>query len=119
MNIYKHFTAVVRSILQDLIVAGSLPAGLDLGRVIVEAPREISHGDLATNAAMVLSKLAGMKPRDLAELLVPRLVEHENVVSAEIAGPGFINMRLTDSFWRERLKDVLRAGPSDGESDEG
>ena len=119
MNIYKHFTNVVRSILQDLIAAGSLPAGLDLGRVIVEAPRESSHGDLATNAAMVLSKVAGMKPRDLAEMLVPRLVEHEDVVSAEIAGPGFINMRLTDSFWRERLKDVLRAGQSYGESDEG
>jgi arginyl-tRNA synthetase len=119
MNIYKHFTAVVRSILQDLIAGGTLPAGLDLGRVIVEAPREISHGDLATNAAMVLSKIAGMKPRDLAELLVPRLVAHEDVVSAEIAGPGFINMRLTDSFWRERLKDVLRAGPAYGESDEG
>jgi arginyl-tRNA synthetase len=119
MNIYKHFTDVVRAILQGLVAAGTLPAGLDLGRVIVEAPREISHGDLATNAAMVLSKLAGMKPRDLAELLVPRLVEYEDVVSAEIAGPGFINMRLADAFWRERLKDVLRAGPAYGESDEG
>lgn len=119
MNIYKHFSAVVQAILQDLATAGSLPSGLDTSRVVVEAPREIAHGDLATNAAMVLSKLAGMKPRDLAELLVPRLVEHPDIVSAEIAGPGFINMRLTDTFWRERLKDVLRAGATYGESDEG
>ncbi|HTJ65785.1 MAG TPA: arginine--tRNA ligase [Alphaproteobacteria bacterium] len=119
MNIYKEFSVVVRAIVQDLVAAGSLPAGLDLGRVIVEAPREVAHGDLATNAAMVLSKPAGMKPRDLAELLVPRLVEHADIVSADIACPGFINMRLTDGFWRERLKDVLRAGAAYGESDEG
>jgi arginyl-tRNA synthetase len=119
MNIYKHFATVVQAILQDLIATGTLPVGLDLGRVIVEAPREAAHGDLATNAAMVLSKPAGMKPRDLAELLVPRLTEHADIVAAEIAGPGFINMRLTDSFWRDRLKDVLQAGTSYGESDEG
>jgi arginyl-tRNA synthetase len=116
MNIYKHFSEVVRSILQEI---DALPAGLDLGRVIVEAPREAAHGDLATNAAMVLSKPAGIKPRELAELLVPRLTEHPDIVTAEIAGPGFINMRLTDSFWREQLKDVLRAGAAFGESEEG
>ncbi len=120
MNIYKHFTTVVRSILQDHINDGILPSGLDLGRVIVEAPRDFGHGDLATNAAMVLSKAAGMNPRVIAEdLLMPSLRTHIDIASAEIAGPGFINMRLTDSFWRERLKDVLRAGPSYGESDEG
>ncbi len=119
MNIYKHFSAVVRSVLQDLIASGSLPAGLDMSRVAVEAPREASHGDLATNAAMVLSKPAGLKPRDLAELLLPRLTAHPQVAGAEIAGPGFINLRLTESFWRERLKDVLTAGTDFGESDEG
>jgi len=119
MNIYKHFTGVVQAILQDLSAAGSLPAGLDTSRVVVEAPRDITHGDLATNAAMVLSKPAGMKPRDLAELLVPKLTAHHEVTSAEIAGPGFINLRLTESFWRERLKEILVAGPAYGESDEG
>jgi arginyl-tRNA synthetase len=119
MNIYKHFSAVVQAILSELAASGALPAGLDTGRVAVEAPREASHGDLATNAAMVLSKTAGMKPRDLAELLVPRLTEHADVASAEIAGPGFINLRLTDAFWRERLKDILKAGAGYGESDEG
>jgi arginyl-tRNA synthetase len=103
MNIYKHFSAVVRSVLQDLIASGSLPAGLDMSRVAVE----------------VLSKPAGLKPRDLAELLLPRLTAHPQVAGAEIAGPGFINLRLTESFWRERLKDVLTAGTDFGESDEG
>ena len=119
MNIYKHFLVVVQAILSDLFADGALPAGLDTGRVAVEAPREASHGDLATNAAMVLSKPAGMKPRDLAELLLPSLMAHADVASAEIAGPGFINLRLTDAFWRERLKEVLKAGTKYGESDEG
>jgi arginyl-tRNA synthetase len=119
MNIYKHFSIVVRNMLQDLAAAGGMPAGLDLVRVAVEAPREAAHGDLATNAAMVLSKAAGMKPRDLAELLVPRLTTHPDIVSAEIAGPGFINLRLSEAFWRERLKDVLVEGVAYGDSDEG
>jgi arginyl-tRNA synthetase len=119
MNIYKHFTGVVQAILQDLAAAGSLPADLDTSRVMVEAPRDPTHGDLATNAAMVLSKSAGMKPRELAELLTPKLTAHQDVLSAEIAGPGFINLRLTEAFWRERLKEILVAGPAYGESDEG
>ena len=119
MNIYKHFSVVVRNILEDLAAAGGLPAGLDLARVAVEAPREAAHGDLATNAAMVLSKAAGLKPRDLADMLVPRLIAHSDIVSAEIAGPGFINLRLSEAFWRDRLKDVLIAGAAYGDSDEG
>ena len=119
MNIYKHFSVIVQAILADLAASGSLPAGLDTSRVVVEAPRDVAHGDLATNAAMVLSKPAGMKPRDLAELLVPKLVAHHDVLGAEIAGPGFINLRLTEGFWRDRLKDVLVAGAAYGESDEG
>jgi arginyl-tRNA synthetase len=119
MNIYKHFTAIVRNMLQELAAAGGIPQGLDLARVIVEAPRDTTHGDLATNAAMVLSKAAGMKPRDLADLLLPRLTAHPEIVSAEIAGPGFINLRLSEDFWRDRLKDILIAGATYGESDEG
>ena len=119
MNIYKYFSVVVQAILADLAASGGLPAGLDTSRVVVEAPRDVTHGDLATNAAMVLSKSAGMKPRDLAELLVPKLLAHHEVLGAEIAGPGFINLRLTEGFWRDRLKDVLVAGAAYGESDEG
>jgi arginyl-tRNA synthetase len=119
MNIYKYFSVVVQAILADLAASGGLPAGLDTSRVVVEAPRDVTHGDLATNAAMVLSKSAGMKPRDLAELLVPKLLAHHEVLGAGIAGPGFINLRLTEGFWRDRLKDVLVAGAAYGESDEG
>jgi len=119
MNIYKHFSAVVRTTLADLAAAGELPCGLDFARVAVEAPRETSHGDLATNAAMVLAKPARMPPRALAALLVPRLIAHPDIHSAEIAGPGFINLRLTDAFWRDRLRDVIAAGASFGDSDEG
>ena len=119
MNIYKHFSVVVQAILTDLVASGALPAGLDTSRVVVEAPRDVTHGDLATNAAMVLSKPASMKPRDLAELLVPKLLAHHEVSGTEIAGPGFINLRLTEGFWRDRLKDVLIAGAAYGESDEG
>jgi arginyl-tRNA synthetase len=119
MNIYKHFTVVVRDVLEQLATAGGIPPGLDLSRVIVEAPRDPAHGDLATNAAMVLSKAAAMKPRDLAELLAPRLIGHAEIVAADIAGPGFINLRLSKGFWHARLKDVLSEGADYGASDEG
>jgi arginyl-tRNA synthetase len=119
MNIYKHFTAIVRSVLNDFADAGVIPTGLDLTRVTVEAPRDTSHGDLATNAAMVLSKAIGIKPRALAELLLPSLITHPDIISAEIAGPGFINLRLSEAFWRERLKDVLVEGVAYGDSDDG
>jgi arginyl-tRNA synthetase len=119
MNIYQHFQFVVIDILTDLTSAGALPAGLDLTRLAVEAPRESGHGDLATNAAMVLAKPAGMKPRDLAEMIAPRLILHPDIVSAEIAGAGFINLRLESGFWRERLRDIVAAGPAYGDGDEG
>jgi arginyl-tRNA synthetase len=98
---------------------GALASGLDLARVAVEAPREAAHGDLATNAAMVLAKPAGMKPRDIAELIAPRLLAHPDVTSVEIAGAGFINLRLSADFWRNRLKDIVAAGPDYGRSDDG
>ena len=119
MNIQSKFTGIIRSILEDLATAGKLPAGLDLARPTIEATRDPAHGDLATNAAMVLAKPAGMKPRDLAGLLVPRLLEHPDIVKAEIAGPGFINLTLADSVWRGALQDILRAGVSYGDSGEG
>ncbi len=101
------------------MAAGALPAAIDTTRVAVEAPREASHGDLATNAAMVLAKPAGLKPRDFAELLVTRLTRHPEIAGAEIAGPGFINLKLIDAFWPARLKNILAAGPTYGKSDDG
>lgn len=115
MNLFKYFREEIIAALARL----DLPAGLDTGKVTAEPPREEAHGDVATNAAMVLSKAAGMKPRDLAEKLAEQLRAHPAVTAVEIAGPGFINLRLVDSFWAERLADVLRAGPAYGDSDMG
>ena len=116
MNLFTHFRDEVVRLLESLVQAGTLPAGLDFSRVAVEPPRDPSHGDISTNAAMVLSKSAGLKPRDLAHLLIDRLRDHESVMSAVVAGPGFINLRLHPPFWHARLADVLRAGVDYGTS---
>jgi arginyl-tRNA synthetase len=116
MNVFDYFQGEIRAVLEILRGEGALPAGGGLGRIAVEPPRDASHGDVATNAAMVLAKPAGMKPRDLAEALAARLRGHPDIVEASVAGPGFINLRLRDSFWYDRLRDVLRAGPSYGDS---
>ena len=110
MNLYNAFRVDIVSALEELTRSGEVPPGLDFARVAVEPPRDPSHGDLSTNAAMVLAKPAGMKPRDLAARLVGRLANHAAVTSAEIAGPGFINFWLADRYWRDRLVDILRAG---------
>ncbi len=112
MDVFADFTArtadAVRTIAGDRQV--------DTSRIVVEPPREASHGDLATNAAMVLSRDLGMKPRDLAEALVGRLSEGEDVVSAEVAGPGFVNLTLSDDYWRRQLAAMLAAGGDFGRS---
>lgn len=119
MNVFRHFRDRVRDSVITLSDAGTLPAGLNTDRITVEAPRDPSHGDLSTNAAMVLAKPAGMKPRDLAALLLTELAKLPQVTEAGIAGPGFINLRLADDFWRERLRDILLAGKAYGESEMG
>ena len=87
-----------------------------MGRVAVEPPRDPSHGDIATNAAMVLAKAAGMKPRDLAEALAVRLGAHTQIISADVAGPGFINLRIASEVWLDALRAVLREGMAYGDS---
>jgi len=119
MNIFKEFEGVVRAAVDSLAAEGALPKGLDLSRVTVEPPREASHGDLATNAAMVLARSAGLAPRALAERLVPKFAARPEVVSAEVAGPGFINLRLADAFWQAQVPVILKAGESYGASDLG
>ena len=94
-------------------------AGAPRSNVTVEPPRDPSHGDLSTNAAMVLSKGAGMAPRALAELLKPELQLVPGVTSVEIAGPGFINLRLADGIWRDELAAIHAAGDAYGRSDLG
>ncbi|MCH9053507.1 MAG: arginine--tRNA ligase, partial [Proteobacteria bacterium] len=91
----------------------------DTGRITAEPPRDPGHGDISTNAALVLAKGAKMKPRELAEMLAKRLGKHGGVISAEVAGAGFINLRLDDGFWRARLIDVLVSGTAYGDSDIG
>ena len=116
MNVYAIFADHVREAVAALAAEGLVASGLDLSRVVVEPPRDASHGDLATNAAMVLAKDAGMKPRDLAERIAGRLKAVEGVAKVDVAGPGFINIGLDRAFWPAVLASVLRAGLEFGRS---
>ncbi|GAB4393399.1 MAG: arginine--tRNA ligase [Kiloniellaceae bacterium] len=119
MNLFKHFKDVIVGELEKMAGTGELPEGLDTTRVAVEPPRERGHGDLSTNAAMVLAKPAGRKPRDLAEALAARLREVEEVTEVNVAGPGFINLRLDPAVWYARLAEILQEGTAYGDSDQG
>ena len=115
-TLYASFAARIGAILDDLEATGALPAGLDRRSIAVEPPRDAAHGDLATNVAMVLAKPARTNPRALAELIVPKLAALPEIASAEVAGPGFINVRLTESSWRDELAAILSAGADYGRS---
>lgn len=119
MNAYRHFIDLIVAALQDMQKAGELPEKLDFSAITAEPPRDAAHGDIATNAAMVLAKAATRKPRDIAEQLLARLKGNSDVVDGAVAGPGFINLKLTDAFWRERLRDCLKAGATYGDSNLG
>ena len=116
MSLYTRFAAHLDTVLDALEAQGTLPPGLNRKPVTVEPPRDPSHGDLATNAAMVLAKPAGTNPRALAEAIVARLQALDEVESAAIAGPGFINMTLTDATWREELGTIHADGDDYGRS---
>ena len=98
-NIFAVMLDRVRAANMELAAAGVLPAGIDQSRVVVEPPREAAHGDMATNAAMVLAKDAGRKPRELAEAIAGKLATDPLVVKVEVAGPGFINLTLKPAAW--------------------
>src|SRR5260221_9560981 len=117
MNVSTLFTAHVRSAIEALAAAGAFPCPPDLERVVVEPPRDAAHGDLATNAAMALAKDAGLKPRDLAERLAAELGKLPQIAKVEVAGPGFINMTLDPSVWRQALRAAILAGPGFGRRD--
>jgi len=114
MSLYAQYAALLDGVLDDLMTDGVLPAGLDRANVTVEPPRDPAHGDLATNAAMVLAKSAGTNPRALAELIKPKLAALAPVTSVEIAGPGFINLRLSPDAWRDELRTILAEGDKYG-----
>jgi arginyl-tRNA synthetase len=110
MNVFEVFEHRLRLAIEQLAEQGVLPKGLDLSRVVVEPPRDASHGDLATNAAMVLTKEAGVPPRKLAEALVALLQDDADVVSVSIAGPGFINLSLAPHVFENVLHAVIEQG---------
>ena len=118
MTLYARFAAHIADALDALEREGQLSPGIDRGAVAVEPPRDASHGDLATNAAMVLAKRAGTNPRALAGLLAPRLEALDAVERVEVAGPGFINVRLAPTIWQEELREILDSGATYGRSRE-
>ncbi|AXQ93025.1 arginine--tRNA ligase [Cereibacter azotoformans] len=116
MNLFTEIRSLVTAELGAMAEAGELPAGLDLSAVAVEPPRDPAHGDMATNAAMVLAKPAGKPPRAIAEALATRLAADPRILSAEVAGPGFLNLRLRPAVWQGLVARVLQAGDAYGRS---
>jgi arginyl-tRNA synthetase len=119
LSVYADYAALLDGVLDELQAEGALPAELNRRTVAVEPPRDPAHGDLATNAAMVLAKGAKTNPRALAGLIAPKLEKLPDVRSVEVAGPGFINMRLSPDAWRAELETILREGDCYGRSDIG
>ncbi|WP_370276430.1 arginine--tRNA ligase [Roseovarius indicus] len=119
MNLFTEIRSLVLDTLQAMQEAGELPGGLDTANVTVEPPRDAAHGDMVTNAAMVLAKPAGMKPRDIAGALAERLSGESWIESAEVAGPGFLNLRLSASVWQGVIHKALAGGEAFGRSEMG
>ena len=119
MNLFAHFGDVVQAALGKLVANGDLPEGLDVSRAVVEAPRDPSHGDLTTNAALVLAKPAQARPRDLAMKLLDVLKENPDIESMAVAGPGFLNITLAPAFWPKVLRSALQEGADYGRSNVG
>lgn len=119
MNLFSDIRTLVLDALAQMERAGDLPAGLDTANVTVEPPRDAAHGDMATNAAMVLAKPAGLKPRDIAQALAARLAADPRIALAEVAGPGFLNLRLAPGEWQAVIRAALAQGGDYGRSDMG
>src|SRR5208282_4083028 len=118
-NIFAEMLDRVRRANDDLIAAGVLPPGIDHSRVTVEPPRDPTHGDMATNAAMVLAKDAGKKPRELAEAIAEKLRADDLIGEVEVAGPGFINLTPKPAAWIAALRNAVERGAHYGKSDIG
>ncbi len=116
MNLFAEMRALVLENLTAMVAAGVLPAGLDMGPITVEPPRDASHGDMATNAAMVLAKPAGVNPRVIADALALRLSGDPRITSASVAGPGFLNLTLAPSVWQGLTRAALVQGADFGRS---
>ncbi len=116
MNLFADLRTLVTDALGQMTRDGHLPAGLDFAPVTVEPPRDAAHGDMATNAAMVLAKPAGLPPRQIAEALAARLAADTRIMAAEVAGPGFLNLRLDPAVWQGLIAQVLIQGGDYGRS---
>ena len=119
MNIYQSFLSIIRATIAELETDGILPVDLHTSRISAEPPREAGHGDISTNAAMVIARAARMQPHDIAEHLAARLGALDTVTEVKVAGPGFINLTLAAHKWREVLADILSTGTAYGDSDFG
>src|SRR6185312_10541267 len=118
-HLFADVQARVHAACAALAAKHNWPADVDLARVVVEPPRDPSHGDMATNAAMVLAREARAKPRELAEQIATQLRAEPLIASVDVAGPGFINLTLKPSAWADALRVVLREGASYGRSTTG
>jgi arginyl-tRNA synthetase len=116
MNIFTEFRHRVIKAVEALGIEAANGGALDFGKLGIEPPRDASHGDVATNAALVLAKQAGMAPRELGEKLAAKLSEDGDVLEAGIAGPGFVNLKLSDGFWRKQLGTILEQETNYGRS---
>jgi arginyl-tRNA synthetase len=116
MNLFADIRELVVAELEALMAGGVLPSGLDLAGVAVEPPRDAGHGEMATNAAMVLAKPSGLQPRVIAEALAVRLLEDPRVAGVDVAGPGFLNLRLEPAAWQGLVRELLAGGERYGRS---
>ena len=119
MNLFAEFETRIKAILADKVIPEEKREDADLSRVVVEPPRDSAHGDLATNAAMVLSKHMGMAPRALAEEILAHLRQDPDIADVSVAGPGFINIRLSGAYWQRLLGGIIRLGGGFGRSNFG
>ena len=119
MTLFKTIHGVISAAVNEAVKSGALTLNGDVPTFVVEPPREASHGDLATNVAMVLAKAVGKPPRAIAEIIKPKLERNEIVAGVEIAGPGFINLRLHPHIWQNEIAEILKLGTHYGDSDIG
>lgn len=119
MDLYALFSDRIVSAVDTLAGEGFLPSGLDTNNITAEPPRDASHGDIATNAAMILAKPTGKAPREIAERLAEQLRKEEDVAGVDIAGPGFINVSLADTFWHQVVVAILEDPEKFGRSSHG
>ncbi len=116
MNLFTDFEARIKTALEQIDLVKEKRSELDFGRIAVEPPRDASHGDVATNAAMVLAKPLGTNPRALAEIITEKLKEDPDVAEVSVAGPGFINVRIAVGYWQRLLASMITAGTDYGRS---